>query len=105
MGENDNDDENENEKRDRDRARSRRVSCAGGWLVPLFREAARLVAEIPRAQLQVLPGTGHFLVDDEPEPVPPGDCGICGNRLPSHGVCRKSGRCREGARGLAGGAR
>ena len=60
MGENDNDDENENEKRDRDRARSRRVSCAGGWLVPLFREAARLVAEIPRV---VGAFTGRYVRD------------------------------------------
>ncbi len=29
--------------------------------------AHRLVQEIPGAELHVLPGTGHFLVDDEPQ--------------------------------------
>lgn len=27
-----------------------------------------------------------------------GVCGICGNRLPGHGVCRRSKACREAAR-------
>lgn len=38
------------------------------------------------------------LVDEEPEVAPDEGCAICGNKLPSHGVCRKSGRCREAAR-------
>ena len=60
MGENENDNENDKEKRDRDRARSRRVSCVVGWLVPLFREAARLVVEIPRV---VGAFTGRYVHD------------------------------------------
>lgn len=31
-------------------------------------------------------------------PEPPGDCPICGNRLPSHGVCRRREACRAVAR-------
>lgn len=40
------------------------------------------------------------LVGPEPDPVPEplGDCPICGNRLPSHGVCRRRETCREAAR-------
>lgn len=31
-------------------------------------------------------------------PEPLGDCPICGNRLPSHGVCRRRETCRAAAR-------
>lgn len=31
-------------------------------------------------------------------PKPLGDCPICGNRLPSHGVCRRRETCRAAAR-------
>lgn len=38
----------------------------------------------------------------EPKPLPtparPGYCPICQNKLPGHGACRRSGRCREAAR-------
>lgn len=41
------------------------------------------------------------LVDD-PEAfnraTPGEDCQVCGNKLPSHGVCRRSQGCREAAR-------
>lgn len=48
------------------------------------------LAEDPEAQPMRLP---RGLVRQQA-----GKCPLCGNYLPSHGVCRRSNRCREAAR-------
>lgn len=75
----------------------------GSYLTPETRAAAgRYLIRSGNADVLVILGLAH-----DPEAIkrpgiaPGGDCPLCGNRLPSHGVCRRSGRCRE----AAGGAR
>lgn len=52
------------------------------------------------AELLMALGLAHDpqAIQRGPEIAPGGDCPICGNKLPAHGVCRRSNRCRESAR-------
>lgn len=55
--------------------------------------ATRYLTRTDNADLLPILGLG------DPAPtVVPGNCPICGNRLPSHGVCRRREACREAAR-------
>ncbi|GEM_PF-5684462 len=57
--------------------------------------AVRVLTRTGNADLLVVLG-----LDAGARPVlGPGDCDTCGNRLPGHGVCRRTRQCRDGAGG------
>jgi hypothetical protein len=78
----------------------------------LSTELDRTAVPTPEAQADALAyltrtGNGDLaevlgLVEPPPEPVAPGECGLCGNPLPKHGVCRKRIVCRAAAAEQAG---
>jgi ribosomal protein S14 len=69
-----------------------------GYLPPeTVADATSYLTRTGNADLLPILGLG-----DDPKVVKraTGDCPICGNKLPSHGVCRKRQTCRKAAREL-----
>lgn len=70
----------------------------------LATELDRLAAPSPETRadaLAYITRTGNAdlaevlgLAEPSPEPVTPGECALCGNPLPKHGICRKRIVCR-----------